>query len=155
MALELRQSLKLSQQLVLTPQLQQAIKLLQFSSLDLLDYVEQELEENPLLERDEDENGERIDQIDDIAKLSDETSESGAEDDGLEVIDFSNPEKDAERVKNKEWLVVIGVCTHLGCIPIADKGDFGGWFCPCHGSHYDISGRIRNCLLYTSDAADE
>jgi ubiquinol-cytochrome c reductase iron-sulfur subunit len=46
-------------------------------------------------------------------------------------------------VKNKEWLVVVGVCTHLGCIPIADKGDFGGWFCPCHGSHYDISGRIR------------
>jgi len=54
-----------------------------------------------------------------------------------------HPEKDAERVKNKEWLVVVGVCTHLGCIPIADKGDFGGWFCPCHGSHYDISGRIR------------
>ena len=54
-----------------------------------------------------------------------------------------HPEKDEERVKNKEWLVVVGVCTHLGCIPIADKGDFGGWFCPCHGSHYDISGRIR------------
>jgi ubiquinol-cytochrome c reductase iron-sulfur subunit len=43
-----------------------------------------------------------------------------------------------------EWLVMMGVCTHLGCVPIGDgSGDFGGWFCPCHGSHYDTSGRIR------------
>lgn len=42
-----------------------------------------------------------------------------------------------------EWLVMIGVCTHLGCVPLSDAGDFGGWFCPCHGSHYDLSGRIR------------
>ena len=42
-----------------------------------------------------------------------------------------------------EWLVQIGVCTHLGCVPIVDAGDFGGWFCPCHGSHYDTLGRIR------------
>ena len=42
-----------------------------------------------------------------------------------------------------EWLVMIGVCTHLGCVPLGDAGDFGGWFCPCHGSHYDTSGRIR------------
>lgn len=46
-----------------------------------------------------------------------------------------------------EWLIVIGVCTHLGCIPLgqdgSDVGDFGGWFCPCHGSHYDMSGRVR------------
>jgi ubiquinol-cytochrome c reductase iron-sulfur subunit len=42
-----------------------------------------------------------------------------------------------------EWLVMMGVCTHLGCVPLGDAGDFGGWFCPCHGSHYDISGRIR------------
>jgi ubiquinol-cytochrome c reductase iron-sulfur subunit len=43
-----------------------------------------------------------------------------------------------------EWLVMIGVCTHLGCVPIGNgSGDFGGWFCPCHGSHYDTSGRIR------------
>ncbi len=42
-----------------------------------------------------------------------------------------------------EWLVQIGVCTHLGCVPLGDAGDFGGWFCPCHGSHYDTSGRIR------------
>lgn len=46
--------------------------------------------------------------------------------------------------ENGEWLVMIGVCTHLGCVPIGDAaGDFGGWFCPCHGSHYDTAGRIR------------
>ncbi|MBC2834939.1 ubiquinol-cytochrome c reductase iron-sulfur subunit [Paragemmobacter straminiformis] len=42
-----------------------------------------------------------------------------------------------------EWLVMMGVCTHLGCVPLGDAGDFGGWFCPCHGSHYDAAGRIR------------
>jgi len=42
-----------------------------------------------------------------------------------------------------EWLVMMGVCTHLGCVPLGTAGDFGGWFCPCHGSHYDTSGRIR------------
>lgn len=41
------------------------------------------------------------------------------------------------------WLVMMGVCTHLGCVPLGDAGDFGGWFCPCHGSHYDTAGRIR------------
>jgi ubiquinol-cytochrome c reductase iron-sulfur subunit len=41
------------------------------------------------------------------------------------------------------WLVQMGVCTHLGCVPLGDSGDFGGWFCPCHGSHYDAAGRIR------------
>lgn len=46
--------------------------------------------------------------------------------------------------ESNEWLVMIGVCTHLGCVPIGDgAGDFGGWFCPCHGSHYDTAGRIR------------
>jgi ubiquinol-cytochrome c reductase iron-sulfur subunit len=43
----------------------------------------------------------------------------------------------------EEWLVMIGVCTHLGCVPLGEAGDFGGWFCPCHGSHYDTAGRIR------------
>ncbi|MBT0957535.1 ubiquinol-cytochrome c reductase iron-sulfur subunit [Alphaproteobacteria bacterium KMM 3653] len=43
----------------------------------------------------------------------------------------------------EEWLVMMGVCTHLGCVPLGDAGDFGGWFCPCHGSHYDTAGRIR------------
>jgi len=42
-----------------------------------------------------------------------------------------------------QWLVQMGVCTHLGCVPLGDAGDFGGWFCPCHGSHYDTAGHIR------------
>ena len=53
---------------------------------------------------------------------------------------------DANRALDEagEWLVMIGVCTHLGCVPIGNaSGDFGGWFCPCHGSHYDTAGRIR------------
>jgi len=54
-----------------------------------------------------------------------------------------DPESDDARAKKPEWLVMLGVCTHLGCVPIGEAGDYGGWFCPCHGSHYDISGRIR------------
>jgi ubiquinol-cytochrome c reductase iron-sulfur subunit len=59
-----------------------------------------------------------------------------------------HPEKDEARAKKPEWLIMVGVCTHLGCIPLGQKagemkGEFGGWFCPCHGSHYDTSGRIR------------
>ena len=52
---------------------------------------------------------------------------------------------DANRSLDDEgrWLVMMGVCTHLGCVPVGDAGEFGGWFCPCHGSHYDTSGRIR------------
>ncbi|XP_011036187.1 PREDICTED: cytochrome b-c1 complex subunit Rieske-4, mitochondrial-like [Populus euphratica] len=61
----------------------------------------------------------------------------------VDLASLRDPQEDAARVKNPEWLVVIGVCTHLGCIPLPNAGDFGGWFCPCHGSHYDISGRIR------------
>ncbi|RAL38702.1 unnamed protein product [Cuscuta campestris] len=61
----------------------------------------------------------------------------------VDVGSLRDPQQDIERVKNPEWLVVIGVCTHLGCIPLPNAGDFGGWFCPCHGSHYDVSGRIR------------
>jgi ubiquinol-cytochrome c reductase iron-sulfur subunit len=57
--------------------------------------------------------------------------------------DLKDPAPDSSRVKKPEWLVMIGVCTHLGCVPLGQKGDFGGWFCPCHGSHYDTSGRIR------------
>ena len=59
--------------------------------------------------------------------------------------DLKDPQDDKLRVKKDkdEWLVVLGVCTHLGCVPIAGKGDYNGWFCPCHGSHYDTSGRIR------------
>lgn len=61
----------------------------------------------------------------------------------VDLGSLRDPQLDAERVKDPEWLVVVGVCTHLGCIPLPNAGDFGGWFCPCHGSHYDISGRIR------------
>ncbi|XP_030953428.1 cytochrome b-c1 complex subunit Rieske-4, mitochondrial-like [Quercus lobata] len=61
----------------------------------------------------------------------------------VDISSLRDPQPDSERVKNPEWLIVVGVCTHLGCIPLPNAGDFGGWFCPCHGSHYDISGRIR------------
>lgn len=54
-----------------------------------------------------------------------------------------DPEHDNQRTNDPKWLVVIGVCTHLGCVPVANAGDFGGYYCPCHGSHYDASGRIR------------
>jgi ubiquinol-cytochrome c reductase iron-sulfur subunit len=55
------------------------------------------------------------------------------------------PATDANRALEgrHEWLVMTGVCTHLGCVPISEAGDFGGWFCPCHGSHYDTAGRVR------------
>jgi ubiquinol-cytochrome c reductase iron-sulfur subunit len=62
--------------------------------------------------------------------------------------DLSDPQPDAERAPQAQWLIVEGVCTHLGCVPLGSKlgdprGDYGGWFCPCHGSHYDTAGRIR------------
>lgn len=61
---------------------------------------------------------------------------------------FKDPELDQDRVQKAEWLIVIGICTHLGCVPLGQnygdqRGDWGGWFCPCHGSQYDTSGRIR------------
>ncbi|KAG5880167.1 hypothetical protein JTB14_001657 [Gonioctena quinquepunctata] len=62
---------------------------------------------------------------------------------GVAVSSLRDPQHDNDRVQNPEWLVVLGVCTHLGCVPIANAGDFGGYYCPCHGSHYDASGRIR------------
>ena len=61
----------------------------------------------------------------------------------VSLQDLKHPEKDEDRAKDPEWLVMLGVCTHLGCVPLGDKGEYGGWFCPCHGSHYDTSGRIR------------
>lgn len=61
----------------------------------------------------------------------------------VNVSSLRDPQKDEDRVKKPEWLVMLGVCTHLGCVPIGEAGDFGGWYCPCHGSHYDISGRAR------------
>ncbi len=66
----------------------------------------------------------------------------------VNVAELRDKQTDADRVKKDQWLVMVGVCTHLGCVPLGQKdtdpkGDFGGWFCPCHGSHYDTSGRIR------------
>ncbi|KAJ1304944.1 hypothetical protein OPQ81_006077 [Rhizoctonia solani] len=61
----------------------------------------------------------------------------------VDLKSLRDPEADSVRTKKPEWLVMLGVCTHLGCVPIGESGDYGGWFCPCHGSHYDISGRIR------------
>ncbi len=61
----------------------------------------------------------------------------------VQLAQLPDPQTDAQRVKKPEWLVVIGVCTHLGCIPLGHQGEYEGWFCPCHGSAYDTSGRIR------------
>lgn len=59
--------------------------------------------------------------------------------------DLIDPQEDSQRVMagHEKWLVTVGICTHLGCVPLSDKGEYDGWFCPCHGSHYDKSGRIR------------
>ncbi len=59
--------------------------------------------------------------------------------------ELNDPQSDAARTKpgHETWMVLIGICTHLGCIPLAHQGNYDGWFCPCHGSQYDTSGRIR------------
>jgi len=59
------------------------------------------------------------------------------------LSELRDPQSDADRVQKPEWLILVGICTHLGCVPIANAGDYGGYYCPCHGSHYDGSGRIR------------
>ena len=66
-----------------------------------------------------------------------------------ELIDPSAPAVDSDRVKKSPWLILIGICTHLGCIPLGNKpsdmrGEWGGYLCPCHGSQYDTSGRVRH-----------
>jgi ubiquinol-cytochrome c reductase iron-sulfur subunit len=66
----------------------------------------------------------------------------------VDISELRDPQKDSDRVQKPEWLIVVGVCTHLGCIPLGqkagdDRGPYGGWFCPCHGSVYDTSARIR------------
>ena len=71
------------------------------------------------------------------------TPEEITEAKAVKMQDLKDPQKDEDRTKKSEWLVMLGVCTHLGCVPLNDKGDYNGWFCPCHGSHYDTSGRIR------------
>jgi len=76
------------------------------------------------------------------------TPEEIAEAETVELAELRDPQTDAERTQEPQWLVMVGICTHLGCIPkgqnVGDpKGEYGGWLCPCHGSHYDTSGRIR------------
>lgn len=78
------------------------------------------------------------------------TAEEITEAEGVDVSVLRDPETDTMRIQegHKQWLVLVGICTHLGCVPQGQKstdvkGEYGGWFCPCHGSHYDTSGRIR------------
>ncbi len=78
-------------------------------------------------------------------RTEEEIARARADDD---APDLRDPARDAERVQRPEWLVVIGICTHLGCVPLGQRegeprGDWGGWFCACHGSVYDTAGRIR------------
>jgi len=61
----------------------------------------------------------------------------------VDVSTLRDPQSDSARVQKPEWLIVIGICTHLGCIPLGKQGPYEGWFCPCHGSVYDTAGRIR------------
>lgn len=63
----------------------------------------------------------------------------------IDIASLPDPEHDIDRVVDDrdEYLVLVGVCTHLGCVPLGEQGEYDGWFCPCHGSHYDTSGRIR------------
>ena len=76
------------------------------------------------------------------------TQEEIVEANSVDVASLRDPMEDKDRVQQEEWLVLEGVCTHLGCVPLGQKmtdtkGEYNGWFCPCHGSHYDTSGRVR------------
>ena len=76
------------------------------------------------------------------------TADEIARANAIDSAELRDPEEDETRVQKPELLVVLGVCTHLGCVPLGQKtgevkGEYDGWFCPCHGSHYDTSGRIR------------
>ena len=80
-----------------------------------------------------------------IRRRTESEIQQALSDDGASLPD---KETDSVRVQKPEWLVVVGVCTHFGCVPLGQtsgsaRGDYDGWFCPCHGSHYDTSGRIR------------
>jgi len=92
----------------------------------------------------------------DVSSLPDPNAENANLPAGSEATDANRAMAD-----NEEWLVMVGVCTHLGCVPLGDAGDFGGWFCPCHGSHYDTAGRIRkgpapqNLLIPTAEFLSE
>lgn len=71
------------------------------------------------------------------------TAKEIAESRAVPLSDLRDPASDQSRVQKPEWLVVIGICTHLGCVPLGHRGLYDGWFCPCHGSVYDLAARIR------------
>ncbi len=78
------------------------------------------------------------------------TDKEIAASEAVDIDDLRDPETDLSRLIpnqdgkiNQKYLVMIGVCTHFGCVPVGEAGDFDGWYCPCHGSHYDTAGRIR------------
>lgn len=73
------------------------------------------------------------------------TAKEVADAKAVPLTDLKDPQSDEDRTKpgKEQFLVMVGVCTHLGCIPLGQQGDYEGWFCPCHGSHYDSAGRIR------------
>jgi ubiquinol-cytochrome c reductase iron-sulfur subunit len=73
-----------------------------------------------------------------VAELSDQLARNANLDENAPATDENRAPAD-----HPQWLIQVGVCTHLGCVPLGQQGDFGGWFCPCHGSHYDTAGRIR------------
>lgn len=73
-----------------------------------------------------------------LADLKDRNARNANLPSGTEATDENRTVEGRE-----QWIIMVGVCTHFGCIPIGEQGDFGGWFCPCHGSHYDTAGRIR------------
>ncbi|MCH2167050.1 MAG: ubiquinol-cytochrome c reductase iron-sulfur subunit [Oceanicola sp.] len=93
----------------------------------------------------------------DMSDLQDPIARNDNLSDGVDATDENRALDEAG-----EWLVQMGVCTHLGCVPLGDgAGEFGGWFCPCHGSHYDTAGRIRkgpapqNLLVPQAEFVDE
>lgn len=78
-----------------------------------------------------------------VSSLPDPVARNANHPDGAAATDANRVMPSPEGEAPGAWIVQIGVCTHLGCVPLGDAGDFGGWFCPCHGSHYDLAGRIR------------
>ena len=81
----------------------------------------------------------------DVSSLPDQSAENANLPAGTLATDENRalPTPEGSEAAPEAWLVQMGVCTHLGCVPLGEQGDFGGWFCPCHGSHYDTAGRIR------------
>jgi ubiquinol-cytochrome c reductase iron-sulfur subunit len=75
--------------------------------------------------------------------ISHRTKKEIEEAEDVKLSSLPDPQPDSARVQKPQWLVVSAICTHLGCIPLAHQGNYDGFFCPCHGSQYDTSGRIR------------